>query len=199
MTYMQYSAVIYFISIALCFVLYIEWKKYRLDSLRFKLFRIRDTLFHEAVSGRISFDDEAYKIVRANLNGMIRYSHELSILNLMLFKRTSKLRIYKERSGAYRARVKRALEQLHPEGKAAVDNAMQSMHRVVFTHIAFNSLPAIVMTSMMFFWFVAETLVSKLKGSEESIDIQSSQPFETMSKRINALDTEVNELGGCTA
>ncbi|WP_033998016.1 hypothetical protein [Pseudomonas paraeruginosa] len=199
MTYLQYSALMYFVSIALCFVLYVEWKKYRLDKLRFQLFRIRDHLFGKASEGKISFDDEAYKIVRANINGMIRYSHELSIMNLMLFKRVSNLDIYQERAQNYRKRIERARSSLSPEAREVVDSAMKSMHYAVLTHISFNSLPAIFMTSIMFFWFVAESVVKKLSDPKEEIEIQSSQPFETISKRINALDIEVNEIGGCIA
>lgn len=199
MNYFEYSALIYFASLGLCFLLYVEWKKYRLDRFRFRLFRIRDQLFHKAAQGKISFDDEAYKIARANLNGMIRYSHDVSLLSLLLYKRVSRLRVYQERAVEYRDRVSRAQKALSPEARKCVDEAMREMHHETMTYIAFNSLPAITLVSFMFFWFLGETLVKKVKGSAKVIRMEESQPFESMSRRIDALDIEVNELGGCMA
>lgn len=68
------------ISLALLFVLvFVLYNSHRVDLLRQKLFFIRDGLFDEALAGRISFDSKSYKYTRTTLNGMIRFSHRVSV------------------------------------------------------------------------------------------------------------------------
>jgi len=56
----------------------------RLDVYRQKLFVLRDQLFDYALSGEISFDDPAYRLLRDHMNGLIRYGHHLSIFRVSL-------------------------------------------------------------------------------------------------------------------
>lgn len=50
----------------------------RLDGFRQDMFSIRDELFDYAASGRISFNDPAYRLLRQLMNGFIRYGHQLT-------------------------------------------------------------------------------------------------------------------------
>lgn len=195
MTYLQYSAFVYFGTFVLCIVLYTQWRRYRLDKLRFKFFAIRSRLFDEAKRGVISFDDEAYKIVRHNINGMIRYSHKLSLLNLFLFKHARKKSYYVNMEREYNARVQKAIEALSPEGREVVEGCMKAMHHEVIAHVSLNSLPAIALTSVLFFVFLIGAIVKKIMGSPEPIEIDKSQPYETLSRKVDVLDTEI----GCLA
>lgn len=199
MTQLQFIALTFTATVGLGFILYIEWKKYRLDKLRFKLFRIRDDLFDSAAAGHLSFEDESYKITRASLNGMIRYSHDVSLLDVFLVSRAGRNSSYRARRMEYEERARDAYSQLGSEGKAAVKKAMESMHVAVFSHIAFNSLGAIIFTSILFFMFVAELLFAKIFQKSKSVAIQDSQSFSEISSRINALDTEAYEIGRCVA
>lgn len=195
MTYLQYSALVYFGTFVLCVILYMQWKRYRLDKLRFKLFAIRGRLFDEAKIGVISFDDEAYKLVRHNINGMIRYSHKLSLLNLFLFRRVRKKSYFETRLKSYNERVHRAINALSPEGREVVDGCMKAVHHEVIAHVSLNSLPAVLLTSTLFLWFVISALFKKVLGSREPIEIDKSQPYESLSRKVDALDSEI----GCFA
>lgn len=195
MTYLQYSTLVYFGTFLLCVFLYMQWRSYRLDKLRFKLFAIRSRLFAEAERGALSFDDEAYKIVRHNINGMIRYSHKLSLLSLFLFKRVRGKSYHEDRARVYNERVRRAVHALSPEGREVVNNCMKAMHHEVIAHVSLNSLPAIILTSILFFWFLLDAIFKKVMGSPDPIEIDKSQPYERLSRKVDALDTEINEIG----
>lgn len=68
------------ISIALLyFVAFFLFDRYRVDSLRQRLFDVRASLFLEAANGKIAFDSDAYRYTRTVLNGMLRFAHRLSL------------------------------------------------------------------------------------------------------------------------
>lgn len=71
--------------IFIAWLAFFVYQTYRVDKLRQDLFAIRDQLFDEALSGQIKFDDNAYKISRQFVNGMIRFAHRLSIPNMFAF------------------------------------------------------------------------------------------------------------------
>lgn len=57
---------------------------YRLDCFRQKMFAARDELFDYATNGKIAFDDPAYVLLRLQMNGMIRYGHQLTLFRAMV-------------------------------------------------------------------------------------------------------------------
>jgi hypothetical protein len=68
------------ISLAILFVLvFVLLNTHRVDRLRQDLFDIRDRLFDEAATGRLSFDSQAYRYTRTSINGMIRFAHRISL------------------------------------------------------------------------------------------------------------------------
>lgn len=68
---------------ALAWFLLGPYNSYRIDRLRQDLFSIRDQLFLDAADGVISFDSRAYLANRAILNGMIRYTHRISLVRFL--------------------------------------------------------------------------------------------------------------------
>jgi hypothetical protein len=56
----------------------------RLDEFRQDLFSIRDELFDYAASGRISFSDPAYRLLRQSMNGFIRYAHQVTVFRIVM-------------------------------------------------------------------------------------------------------------------
>jgi|SRR5208337_1245025 len=56
----------------------------RLDIFRQKMFALRDELFDYAAAGNISFDDQAYRLLRQSINGFIRYGHRLTFFRLCM-------------------------------------------------------------------------------------------------------------------
>jgi hypothetical protein len=47
------------------------------------MFKVRDELFDFALEGRIAFDDPAYRLLRHEMNGFIRYAHQLTFFRLV--------------------------------------------------------------------------------------------------------------------
>ncbi len=56
----------------------------RLDCFRKNMFAVRDELFDYAAAGNISFDDPAYVLLRRQINGMIRYGHQLTVFRVLM-------------------------------------------------------------------------------------------------------------------
>lgn len=56
----------------------------RLDSFRQNLFAIRDEMFDFAAHGNISFEDPAYRLLRTQMNGLIRYGHQITFFRSIL-------------------------------------------------------------------------------------------------------------------
>ena len=57
---------------------------YRVDSFRQKMFCVRDEVFDFAADGNIAFDDPAYLLLRKQMNGLIRYGHQLTVFRSLL-------------------------------------------------------------------------------------------------------------------
>lgn len=56
----------------------------RLDCFRQNMFSVRDELFDYAAAGNISFDDPAYVLLRLQMNGMIRFGHQLTLFRVLV-------------------------------------------------------------------------------------------------------------------
>ena len=77
------------ISLGLLWLLFaFFYRSYRVDYVREKLFTLRDELFSLAESGEgISFQDDAYIMLRSRINSTIRYAHRMTAVDFacMLF------------------------------------------------------------------------------------------------------------------
>jgi hypothetical protein len=56
----------------------------RLDAFRQKMFGIRDEMFDYAADGNIPFDHPAYVLLRRQMNGFIRYGHQLTVYRCLM-------------------------------------------------------------------------------------------------------------------
>jgi hypothetical protein len=73
------------VNLALILVLILKlWPSYRLDVFRQRMFAVRDDLFAYAASGKIGFDDPAYRLLRQAMNGFLRYGHNLTFYRLCI-------------------------------------------------------------------------------------------------------------------
>lgn len=117
-----------------------EYRQYRTDLLRQRLFNIRDNLFKEASEGVIGFDDEAYKLTRTTLNGMIRFAHEMSLTRLLIMTITQRYILKDEGILDYRRALKRALEGLSNDAKKSVLKVHGGMHICVALHVIHTSI-----------------------------------------------------------
>jgi len=60
------------------------WATARLDRFRQEMFAIRDELFDYGASGKIRFNDPAYRLLRQLMNGFIRYAHQLTFFRVCM-------------------------------------------------------------------------------------------------------------------
>lgn len=86
MTEMQLANVLQFFVVALLWVIllfgFIPYA--RLDGFRQNMFAVRDELFDYAADGNIAFDHPAYVLLRQQMNGFIRYGHQLTVFRCLM-------------------------------------------------------------------------------------------------------------------
>lgn len=73
------------VSVALWYLFFFLFRGYFTDSFRQSMFTLRDNLFDDARSGFIDFNHPAYGLLRETMNGYLRFSHQLSMLSLIIF------------------------------------------------------------------------------------------------------------------
>jgi len=182
----------------------VEYKRYRLDKFRDKLFMIRGGLFDAAARGEIPLDHPAYLILRTNINGMIRFSHDLTFFRFLLMRSEMKSEGGKSRSAEYKRRVEASMATLTDSQRQLITSTNREVHKSVMLYIAFNSIPgkvfslAIIAVSVLI-WIV-KTVAGK--GSESTNESTTSAPsfvnMKMMRRPIEVLDTEANMIG-CAA
>jgi hypothetical protein len=86
MSYTQFAAVLQsLLCLAFLMPLLLKlWAGARLDSFRQEMFIVRDELFDYAASGKIGFDNPAYRLLRQLMNGFIRYGHQLTFFRICM-------------------------------------------------------------------------------------------------------------------
>jgi hypothetical protein len=67
-------------------VLYGPWQSLWTDWARQQLFEIRDGIFDMAVAGRISFEDENYRVIRESIQSGIRFAHGITWIRFSLWR-----------------------------------------------------------------------------------------------------------------
>ena len=77
---LQFSAVALFWSLLIFKIIPYS----RLDAFRQKMFSIRDEMFDYAADGNIPFDHPAYILLRRQMNGFIRYGHQLTVFRCLM-------------------------------------------------------------------------------------------------------------------
>lgn len=107
---------------AVLFIAFWLYNDYRVDRHRQTLFKLRDDLFDAALRGETSFDSPSYRVTRAMLNGMIRYTHKTSLVGLLLTIVTRRRdnpvstmidQVFAQSPNAERQLCQRTLQQAH--------------------------------------------------------------------------------------
>lgn len=131
---------------------FIEYRRYRVDLTRQRLFQIRDNLLAQIAAGALPADAKAYWMTRKMLNGMLQFTHRLSIIQLVaIYVAESKVHHGRD-VRRFTRELDEAIRLLSPDGQAAVKNARTRMHITVIEHIVFNS---IMLTSLYFVFGIA--------------------------------------------
>lgn len=75
------SIILWACSVGFVFALLGLRRKLRTDRIRHRLFVIRDELFDMTLNSSVGFDNEAYRLLRGEINNLLRYAHRLSSVN----------------------------------------------------------------------------------------------------------------------
>jgi hypothetical protein len=129
-------------------LLFFCWRQYRLDSLREKLFAIRNELFFFAAEGKIAFGNPAYRTLRDLINGMIRYAHKLSATQLVVTVLAYSFRPDEK----WRQPMKQWREDvgaLPPELRDKLIFSHDEMFRAVMKHVAGGNIVLMVAFSLL--------------------------------------------------
>ena len=149
------------VSLAFLWV-YIFWlyRDFRVDQFRQQLFALRDEMFDDASEQKLSFDDEAYGILRVTANGFIRFAHVISLSHVLAAA------IFLRKQLETRPRLIKPLgesiEQLPNERKELYRRYQNNMHRLLLRHLVLNS-PVLLLTIIVpaSFYFLATTILDR--------------------------------------
>jgi cbb3-type cytochrome oxidase subunit 3 len=84
--------------VGIAYVALWRFKQYRMDRFRQSVFALRDELFDYAAKGKISFNHPAYITLRNLMNGYIRFSHRISLVQVLLLTYSSWDKEYKPKT-----------------------------------------------------------------------------------------------------
>lgn len=142
---MTHQAANILLSVALLAVLvrlyFWDYREYRVQRTRFKLFVLRDQLFALARSGAVSFDAPAYQMLRMMMNGAIRFAARASVLDMVIV-----LLLLHTRPGFLEARDRqaerwdRALKELDSKSRTDIVEIHERYLRVVIEQTFLSSM-----------------------------------------------------------
>ena len=137
---LQLKTVIFSVVFAILWIMFFTiHRNYHIDRTRQRLFFVRAELFNAALEGKIQFDDPAYQLVRQALNGMIRFTHNLSFLRwftIVLVNRYA----HKNLAEHFNDQFNQALRKLSKEQKKMFLQALADAHTQILRHLMSVSL-----------------------------------------------------------
>lgn len=142
-------------SIALTtYLVFVEMPNATVDVARNNLFVLRATLFKVAEEGRISFQSRTYQMHRELLNGLIRYSHDISFMH-MCYSRLMQSKSSAQYSLAIRNTMKQDLKAQPAALRKELEGIVEAAHTEMFM-LMVNRSP--IATVLLRNWWLACTL-----------------------------------------
>jgi hypothetical protein len=124
----------------LIWYLYFElYKEYAIDCFRQDVFELRDNLFDDAAKGLIDFNHPAYCLLRRTMNGNIRYSHRVSILNSLIIAIMFRNSELKKAGFSFEEKLKLAMDGLDVEVKEKILNYRKKLQVIFLKHLVRES------------------------------------------------------------
>lgn len=172
--------------LALAYFFFFPYRQQQVDICRSRIFEARNELFLGAANGTLSFDDKAYVMVRTTLNGMIRFAHELNILQAFTTYLVFRYGYKREAVNQYEQELANATKNLSPDAENAVMEALAKAHFAVLLLIFRTSILLVIFKPLI--WFLQAThrlqrVTGKFLGGRE-------KPFRV-------LDAVASQIG-CT-
>jgi hypothetical protein len=130
----------------LCLLYLVFWRYriYKLDLFRQDIFDLRDALFDNARGGLISFDHPAYGMLREFMNGFIRFGHQLSLWQMLIFLFMAQKKDF-DIGPSFEERWNEVTKDLTPTVKEQLDSYLFKVHSAVFKHLVATAPVLIVM------------------------------------------------------
>ncbi len=170
---------------------FVEHKNYLIDLTRQRLFDARDELFERAAKGAVPIDSRAYKMTRTTLNGMIRFTHDLSLVRFFVIVLFQSSKEYKAIVKKYDTERSEALASLSKSARKIIIDTQVDMHLAILSHLVRGSvillmmlLPFIIILRAFHLW----TRLWKL------LAIRLFR-FPNSKKTLSAVDAEANSIG----
>lgn len=135
------NLILFYVLIALIWWLFaFAYKNYMVDCTRQRLFKIRDELFDCAANYEISFNDEAYITTRTMLNGVIRFTHDISLIRFFIMNVVVG-KANKEYSEKFVEKLNLSINKLNSKQQQdIIKSAIIKMHFAVVLHLLNTSL-----------------------------------------------------------
>jgi hypothetical protein len=118
---------------------FVEYRRLVTDHTRQRLFRIRDELFECAERGCADFHSHAYGMARVTLNGMIKYTHRLTMIQYFALYRAEKMFGPLPEAERFASNFKEAIARLPVSERKHIVKALNDMHKTMLKHIVFNA------------------------------------------------------------
>ena len=183
---------------------FIEYRTYRVDHTRQRLFKVRDDLFKKAEEGIVPFDSRAYGIARTTLNGMIRFAHDLSFLRILIILFTYKKIDQGEHAKRYHEEMCEAINALPRPARKAILEAQLNMHLVLLVHVVRSSIilmvllePLRILLGVLHRWHMSRAQRCAGATSDDVRDTRVRQVLRSKAGRatLNIVDAEAKEIG----
>lgn len=159
------------------------WRQLRIDETRQSLFELRDKLFDMAADGELDFDAPAYGRARDQLNGMIRFTHQVSLIRLVvmavLYRRDRTL------IDRYQQSVEAELRALPPAVANEVRAIVSTAHLILLHHALVTSLLGIILWYPLSGMLEVVGLMNRVKQMAQSLP------------QLAAIDAEAESIGHC--
>lgn len=127
-----FASLAFWVSFAiLSWIVFRLWPNHRTDRFRQEMFDVRDKLFDYAATGNIAFSDPAYRLLRQNMNGFIRYAHHITFFRLMC--NLVRWNLHQQYPLSWTANFQEALNDVHDE---SVRKALEKLHLVALENVA---------------------------------------------------------------
>ncbi|MDD5063989.1 MAG: hypothetical protein PHQ35_04410 [Phycisphaerae bacterium] len=129
---------------AIAYIVFWRYRAYKLDAFRQDIFDLRDALFDEAQEGLISFNHPAYGMLREFMNGFIRFGHQLSLWQILIFLFLARKEDFATKS-SFEEKWKKVTSDLMPSVKEQLDSYRLKAHFAIFKHLIATA-PGLILT-----------------------------------------------------
>lgn len=126
------------VNFALLWILVGCWRSYRVDVLRHRLFVLRDELFDYALDGNLAFDHPAYEMLRHKINNLLRFTHKIGFMRLLIFILFGDKIMASETLATHKREWLTVLEQLSDKQREKLEKLHERVLLEIFKHMIFG-------------------------------------------------------------